>query len=69
MSVARKKAAETAAQALAELNMLGAIDRICQGSDLRLSQNAAFRIGRICRAEMQKRLRDYDRNIALAISP
>ena len=56
---------EAASEALSDLNTFAVVVSIMEGGHLHApSYAASFRIINICRAEMGKRLREYDRAIA-----
>jgi hypothetical protein len=63
----RRKDIRSAAVALSDLNVFAIVEKIVEGGSLHSpSHRGAEKIIRICRDEMQKRLRDYDRAVAKA---
>ncbi len=63
----RAKSIRLAAEALSDLNGFHAIIAICEGGIFRTpSYEVTSRIIKICMAEAQRRLRDYDRHTAAA---
>ncbi len=67
MKTDQVKAIEKAAEALSDLNTFGIVVSTLEGGHLHAPSNtAAQRIIKICLAEQQKRLRDYDHNVAKA---
>ena len=59
---------KTAAKAHSDLNTFASVVTILEGGHIYMPQShtAVARIIKICKAEQQKRLRDYDRAVAKA---